>query len=184
MRALLIGPAADVIQRARVTQAVSDQRADHLAMGQLSAPTRRQRAIDRLSQPKPLQVAGDQRERPAPLTGALRRRVKPRKRRRKAVQLARGLQLLPPTQVCHDTLAHPTVLIAIALHQLHVHIAVLAPRDGRFFEEHVAITIRRLSDRNHRHSRPKSCHNNPAPTKPPTCRENSPHTFLKRGRRV
>ena len=50
------------------------------------------------------------------------RRVQPRKRARQRVQLPGLLQHLLATKVCHNPMAHPAALIAIALDQLKVRI--------------------------------------------------------------
>ena len=184
VRALLVGPAADVVERARVAEAVGDQRADHLAMGELRAPTRGQRPVDRLRQPQPPQVAGDQRQRPATPARALRRRVKARERGRQAIQLPRALQLLAPAQVCHDTLAHPAALVAVALNQLHVDVAAPSAPDGRLLEEHIATTLSAHPDESKAEYRPKFAITTPGTRNPPFAGGNRHLPPLNRGRRA
>src|SRR5215217_489745 len=107
----------------------------------------RARMLDRLGEPEPLEVARDERERAAAAARARRRRVKAGERGGQTVKLARRLELLLAAKVCHDTLAHPAALVAVALDQLDVGVAAAAAADGGLLEEHLATTLSAPTDR-------------------------------------
>ena len=75
------------------------------------------------------------------------RRVKPREGSRQRLQLPGLLQRLLPTQVCHNTVPHPAVLVAIPIHELQVRIRALSALDLGFLDEHVATTLPASPDR-------------------------------------
>ena len=141
------GPARDVIQRGGRAQAAGHQRADRLPDRQRRARRARKGTIDRVSDIQLAQEPPRQQQRADLPAGARQRRVQTRKGAGERLQLTRGLQRLLTTKVCHNTMAHPATLVAIALHHLEVRIrASTTPHNG-LLDEHVATTIAAQSDR-------------------------------------
>jgi len=141
------GPARDVIQRRGRAQPAGHQRADRLPDRQTRTRRARQRTIDRVSDIKLAQKPPRQQQRPDLPAGTRQRRIQTSERASEGLQLPRGLQRLLTAEVCHNTMAHPATLIAIALHHLEVRIRASTTPNNSLLDEHVATTIAALSDR-------------------------------------
>ncbi len=113
-----VGPTSDVIERAGRGEAVGDQRSDHLAVGEMGPAPHRAGPVDDAGHIQAFQHRRDQRHGAQDI--AARRRIQTGERGSQIVERPRVLQLVPAAQICHNTMADLAVLVAVALHDVHV----------------------------------------------------------------
>ena len=139
-------PPSDVVERRRGAQAARDQRAHHLTDRQDRPHAARQCRVNGVLHGKLAQKVLDQQQRPDRPAGTRHRRVQPGERPRQRLQLPGVFQRILPTEVCHNTMTHLAVLIAVALDQLQIAVLAAGPLDLGLLYEHVATTLRVSSD--------------------------------------
>ena len=134
-------PPGHVIQRRGRAQPRRDQTGHDLTDRQHRARAARQAAIHDTDQIEhPDEVPGQQ-KRPHLPPRPRHRRIQPGERPGERLELPGLFQRLLPPQICHNTMPHPAVLIAIPIDQLQVRVRALTAPDCGLLDEHVATTL-------------------------------------------
>jgi hypothetical protein len=142
------GPAGDVVERRRGTQAAGDQRHHHLARRELVTPALGQEAIDLGADPERLAEVMHQKQRAELAAAPGQRRIEPSERARQLLELARRLELILAPQRPQRPVADLAALVAIRLHQAQVDVSLLAAPNGVAPDIHVGPTLLPMPDGN------------------------------------